>query len=180
LPKNKLIPSAPEPDEVASWRRIGDEVEARLLALGFRSCSWLESQRDLTLASFREHARTCASCAARDRIAREYEVDEPEVGVDLTAMTLGTVSLVFAGTLVLGIGIVSVLEVLWDIPPLQAIPIVGGAILIAGAVGKPRWFAETIRHLPPLTHIQNDALARVLLVGFGLICGLIGVMGWLK
>ena len=52
-------------------RDVGAEVERRLQAAGFETCAWLKEQNALTMAVFSEHARSCASCAARDRFARE-------------------------------------------------------------------------------------------------------------
>jgi transcriptional regulator with XRE-family HTH domain len=74
--------------EILRQMDIADEVERRLIAAGFAKCAWLEQQKDLTLAAFAEHARTCSSCAERDRIAAEFlERDTargliPRVGVD--------------------------------------------------------------------------------------------------
>jgi hypothetical protein len=178
---NDLVPPAPDSDEVASWRRIGEQVEARLAAMGVPPCKWLDAQHDLTMAAFRQHAQTCASCAARDQIAGEYE-DRSESATlpELRDLSLGAATLVFAGTLALGMGAVALLSWAWGVPPLRAIPVIGGVILIAASVGKPWWFSETIRYLPPLTSIRSDPLARVLLAGFGVACCVVGFMGWLR
>jgi transcriptional regulator with XRE-family HTH domain len=58
--------------EIIRQMDVADEVERRLLAAGFAKCAWLEQQKSLTLEAFAEHARTCASCAERDRIATEF------------------------------------------------------------------------------------------------------------
>lgn len=178
---NDLVPSAPDPDEIASWRRIGEQVEARLTAMGLPPCHWLDSQHDLTMAVFRLHARTCASCAARDQIAAEYEDPAKSATVpELRDLSLGAMTAVFAGTLAVGMGAVALLGWAWAVPPLRAIPIVCGVILVAASAGKPWWFAETIQYLSPLTSIRNDSLARTLLAAFGVACGVIGFMGWLR
>jgi hypothetical protein len=133
------------------------------------------------MAAFRQHAQTCASCAARDQIAAEYEDLSDSVTVpEFRELSLGAAAAVFVGTLALGMGAVALLSWGWDVPPLRAIPIVGGVILIGASVGKPWWFSETIRYLPPLTSIRSDPLARFLLAGFGVAGCVIGFMGWLR
>jgi hypothetical protein len=60
-------------EEVRGVLAIGDEVERRLDASGLPKCQWLQQQTNLTMAAFQEHAKTCPTCQARDRIATELE-----------------------------------------------------------------------------------------------------------
>jgi hypothetical protein len=181
MTKSDLIPPAPDPHEIASWRRIGEQVEARLAAMGVPACGWLDSQHNLTMAAFREHARTCGSCAERDRIAAEYDdPSDPSAAASFRDLSLGAMAGIFVGTLALGMGAVTLLGWAWQVPPLRAIPIVSGAILLGASTGRPWWFYETVRYLPPLTTIRSDVLARLLLVGFGVACCVIGFAGWLR
>lgn len=57
--------------ELIPHLEVGDEVKRRLEGAGVEQCAWLEQQTALTMAAFAEHARTCSSCAARDRITKE-------------------------------------------------------------------------------------------------------------
>jgi len=99
--------------EILRQMDVGDEVERRLIAAGFAKCAWLEQQSNLTLAAFAEHARTCASCAARDRIAEEFierDVRQgliPRVGVSsvspwITWLVCGALVFFFVGLLARG------------------------------------------------------------------------------
>jgi hypothetical protein len=120
-----LTPFAPDPNEIASWRRVGEQVEARLAASGIPPCEWLPLQSNLTLAAFREHARTCRSCAERDRIAAEYERDEPPDSLAAPNLGVGRLAAVVTGVLAVGAGAVALLDMTAGVSPLRSIPIVG-------------------------------------------------------
>jgi hypothetical protein len=170
-----LTPLDPKPEDVASWRRVGEQVEARLATSGLPPCEWLPLQSNLTLAAFREHAKTCRTCAERDRIAAEYERDEPPESTEQD-FGVGTLALQFVGVLVVVMGAVALANVAAGVPPQRSIPVFGGLTLLVSSSGKPAWLFQLVRYQPPVGRL-SDRAARIVLAVLGVASCVIGFAG---
>jgi hypothetical protein len=172
-----LTPFDGKPEDIASWRRVGEQVEARLAASGIPPCQWLPLQSHLTLAAFREHARTCRSCAERERIAAEYERDEPLDSPAPPNLGAGRLAIVFTGVVAVGAGAVALLHVAAGVSPLRSIPVFGGLTLLLASSGRAPWLYDVVRYQEAVGLIRSERIARVVLALLGVACCVVGFAG---